>query len=49
MDMNGMQTLSGVIERITYVNPENGYTVAKIKSKGYHDLVTIEAACPPYT
>jgi exodeoxyribonuclease V alpha subunit len=46
MDMNGMQTLSGVIERITYVNPENGYTVAKIKSKGCHDLVTIVGSLP---
>ena len=44
--MNGNQTLSGVIERITFVNPENGYTVAKLKSKGFHDLITIVGNLP---
>jgi exodeoxyribonuclease V alpha subunit len=29
------------IERITYFNDENGYTIAKVKAKGYPDLVTI--------
>jgi len=36
-----MDYLSGVVERITYVNEENGYTVAKIKSKGFQELVTV--------
>lgn len=36
-----MEYLSGIIERITYLNEENGYSVIKIKSKGYPDLVTI--------
>ncbi len=30
-----------VVERITYQNPENGYTVLKARVKGYNDLVAI--------
>lgn len=30
-----------VVERITYQNPENGYTVLKVNVKGYDDLVTV--------
>jgi len=33
--------LQGQIERITYANDENGYTVAKLKVYGQRDLVTI--------
>ena len=40
------QSISGVIERITFVNSENGYTVAKLKSHGYFDLVTIVGNIP---
>ena len=29
------------MERITYQNPENGYSVLKVKVKGYNDLVTL--------
>ncbi|MGI6684067.1 MAG: ATP-dependent RecD-like DNA helicase [Bacillota bacterium] len=36
-----MEYLSGVVERITYQNEENGFSVLKIKSKGYLDLVTV--------
>lgn len=36
-----MEYLSGVVERITYVNEENGFYVIKIKSGGYPDLVTV--------
>ncbi|NLC43918.1 MAG: ATP-dependent RecD-like DNA helicase [Clostridiales bacterium] len=43
------QSISGVIERITFVNNENGYTVAKMKSRGYHDLVTIVGNLPGVT
>ncbi len=32
--------LQGLIERITYFNEETGYTVARIKVHGRHDLVT---------
>lgn len=33
--------LQGIIERITYTNEENGYTIAKLKVYGQRDLVTI--------
>ena len=33
--------LQGQIERITYVNIENGYTVARVKVYGQRDLVTV--------
>ncbi|MFR8250043.1 MAG: hypothetical protein ACLVAT_13920 [Lachnospiraceae bacterium] len=34
-------TLRGVVERITYQNPENGYTVLKCAVKNHKDLVTV--------
>ncbi|NLD48940.1 MAG: ATP-dependent RecD-like DNA helicase [Clostridiaceae bacterium] len=36
-----MEYLSGVVERITFINEENGFCVFKIKSKGFADLVTV--------
>lgn len=30
-----------VVERITYQNQENGYSVMRVKVKGYSDLVTL--------
>ncbi len=33
--------LSGQIERITYFNEENGFTIAKVKVTGRRDLVTV--------
>ena len=36
-----MAKLRCVVERITYQNPENGYSVMKVKVKGYDDLVTL--------
>lgn len=36
-----MQKLRCVVERITYQNPENGYSVMKVKVKGYNGLVTL--------
>ncbi len=41
-----MDYLSGIVERITYVNEESGYTVAKIRSKGFFDLVPIVGNMP---
>ena len=32
--------ISGQIERITFTNEENGYTIAKVKVYGYPDLVS---------
>ena len=36
-----MTKLRCVVERITYQNAENGYSVMKVKVKGYDDLVTL--------
>ncbi len=36
-----MEQLRCVVERITYQNPENGYTVIKCRAKGFSDLVTV--------
>ena len=33
--------LQGQIERVTYTNDENGYTIAKLKAYGQRDLVTV--------
>ena len=36
--------LSGQIERVTYTNPENGYTIAKVKVYGRQGLVSVVGA-----
>ncbi|MDD5602458.1 MAG: ATP-dependent RecD-like DNA helicase [Eubacteriales bacterium] len=36
-----MERLSGVVERITFSNEENGFCVIKIKAKEHKDLVTV--------
>ena len=33
--------LSGQIERITFTNEDNGYTIAKVKVRGKKDLITV--------
>lgn len=39
-----MEHLRCVVERITYQNPQNGYSVIKCRAKGYSDLVTVVGA-----
>ena len=41
-----MEQLRCVVERITYQNEENGYTVIKCRAKNYQDLVTVVGAMP---
>lgn len=41
-----MLTLEGAVERITYVNEENGYTVARLTPTGKDYLVTIVGHLP---
>ncbi len=38
---NIIMKLRAVIERITYQNGENGYSIQKARVKGYDDLVTL--------
>lgn len=41
-----MEGLRCVVERITYQNEQNGYSVIKCRAKGYSDLVTVVGAMP---
>ena len=41
-----MEYLRCVVERITYQNSQNGYTVIKCKARGYSDLITVVGAMP---
>ena len=41
MDSDSLADLRGQIERITYSNDENSYTVARIKVQGRKELVTV--------
>ncbi len=41
-----MEQLRCVVERITYQNEENGYSVIKCRVKGYSDLVTVVGSLP---
>ena len=41
-----MEQLRCVVERITYQNAENGYTVLKVAVKSYSDLVTAVGTMP---
>lgn len=36
-----METLRGIVERVTYANEDTGYSVIKIRSKGYIELITV--------
>ena len=39
--VNFMAKLRCVVERVTYQNPENGYSVLKVRVKGYQELVPL--------
>ena len=41
-----MEHLRCVVERITYQNAENGYSVIKCRAKGFQDLVTVVGTMP---
>src|ERR1022692_2770043 len=40
------ESLSGLIERVTFFNEENGWAVLKVKAKGHRDQVTILGSLP---
>jgi exodeoxyribonuclease V alpha subunit len=40
------ESLSGLIERVTYFNDDNGYAVLKVKAKGHRDQVTVVGSLP---
>ncbi len=33
--------LAGIVERVTFHNPESGFAVLRVKARGHRDLVTI--------
>jgi len=41
-----VESLSGLIERVTFFNEENGFGVLKVKAKGHRDLVTVVGSLP---
>ncbi len=41
-----MEKLRCAVERITYQNEQNGYSVIKCRAKGYKDLVTVVGTMP---
>lgn len=41
-----IETISGLIERVTFHNEETGFCVLKVKVKGHKDLVTIVGSLP---
>lgn len=41
-----VESLTGLIERVTYFNEENGYAVLKVKAKGHRDLVSVVGSLP---
>ena len=41
-----MERLRCIVERITYQNPDNGYTVIKCRANGYSELVTVVGTMP---
>jgi exodeoxyribonuclease V alpha subunit len=40
------ESLSGLVERVTFFNEENGFCILKVKVKGHRDLVTILGSLP---
>ena len=41
MTQQSQETLAGLIERVTYHNPENGFCVLRAKARGHRDTVTV--------
>ena len=37
--------ITGVIERITFHNEDNGYCVLRVSAPGHRDLVTVVGQC----
>ena len=40
------ESLSGLVERVTFWNEENGFAVLKVKAKGHRDQVTVVGSLP---
>ena len=40
------ESLSGLIERVTFFNDDSGFAVLKVKAKGHRDYVTVVGSLP---
>ena len=40
------ESLSGLVERVTFFNEDNGFGVLRVKAKGHRDLVTVVGSLP---
>jgi exodeoxyribonuclease V alpha subunit len=36
-----LENLSGLVERVTFHNPDNGYCVLRLKVRGHRELITV--------
>ena len=43
------EALAGLVERVTFHNPENGFCVLRVKVRGQRDLVTVVGAAASIT
>ena len=44
-----IESVSGLIERVTFFSEESGFAVLKVKTKGRRDLVTVIGSLPSVT
>ena len=40
-EASSQEVLAGLVERVTFHNPENGFCVLRAKARGHRDLVTV--------
>ena len=40
------ESLSGLVERVTFFNEENGFAVLRVRVKGHRDEVTVVGSLP---
>jgi len=44
-----LESLSGMVERVTFQSEESGFSVLKVKAKGFRDLVAVVGVMPLVT
>ena len=45
-DARDREPLAGLVERVTFHNPDSGFCVLRVKVRGHHELVTLLGAAP---
>ena len=43
------EALAGLVERVTFHNPDNGFCVLRVKARGHRELVTVVGAAATIT